>query len=44
MRVVDCRVRVTWKCVGLERGIILNECLTTDAATTKAKGNNDEKV
>lgn len=43
MRVVNCRVGVTWKCIGLERGIQLNECLMTDA-TTRARGNNDKKT
>lgn len=42
MRVVNCRVGVTWKCIGLERGIQLNERLTT-GATTRARGNNDKK-
>lgn len=42
MRVVNCRVGVTWKCIGLEGGIQLNECLTMDA-TTRARGNNEKK-
>lgn len=42
MCVVNWRVGVTWKCIGLEGGIQLNDCLTMDA-TTRPRGNNEKK-
>lgn len=44
MKVVKCRLGVFWKCVSLDGGIQLDECLTADASMKARRSDNKKEM